>query len=172
MNQTLKLTGIDTETWHEPAENRTGWRQAVKKGVRSFELERLKVREDKWQKCKTKEALEVQQNPSADFVCEMFGRACESRIGPYGHSTHPQQHCHHRNRWVHHQSMCTCHLLTVVICESLVASFALKANNECFVGLDWRAKELASQVSGRSSPTGNMSPYMPSVDCRPGTLLI
>ena len=36
LKQTLKMTGIDTETWHELAENRTGLRQAVKEGVRSF----------------------------------------------------------------------------------------------------------------------------------------
>ena len=31
LKQTLKMTGIDIETWHELAENRTGWRQAVKR---------------------------------------------------------------------------------------------------------------------------------------------
>ena len=51
----LKMTGIDTETWHELVENRTGWRQAVKKEVRFFEAERLKVRADKRQKLKAKE---------------------------------------------------------------------------------------------------------------------
>ena len=44
LKQTLKMTSIDTETWHELAKNRTGWRQAVKKRVRSFEAERLKAR--------------------------------------------------------------------------------------------------------------------------------
>ena len=62
LKQTLKLTGINTETWHELAENRTVWRQAVKKGIRSFEAERLNTRADKR---KAKEALDikVQQNP-------------------------------------------------------------------------------------------------------------
>ena len=59
LKQTLKSTGINTETWHELAENRTGWRQAVKKGVRSFEAERLKVRADKRQKRKAKEAQDI-----------------------------------------------------------------------------------------------------------------
>ena len=71
--QTLKLTGINTQTWHELAENRTVWRQAVKKGIRSFEAERLKTRADKRQKRKAKEALDikVQQNPACDdFVCK------------------------------------------------------------------------------------------------------
>ena len=55
LQQTLKMTGIDTETWHELAENRTGWRQAVKKGVRSFEAERLlRARADKRQSAKQK----------------------------------------------------------------------------------------------------------------------
>ena len=79
------MTSIDTETWHELAKNRTGWRQAVKKGVRSFEAERLKARADKRQKRKAKEAqyIEVQQiSASADFVCQTCGRACKSRIGP------------------------------------------------------------------------------------------
>ena len=59
------------ETWHELAENRTSWRQGVKKRVRFFEAERLKAREDKRQKRKAKEAqdIKVQQIPvSADFV--------------------------------------------------------------------------------------------------------
>ena len=90
------MTSIDTETWHELAENRTGWRQAVKEGVRSFEAERLKARADKRQKHKAKEAedIEVQQIPvSVDFVCQTCDRACKSRIGLYSHSrTHPQQH--------------------------------------------------------------------------------
>ena len=94
--QTLKLTGINTETWHELAENRIIWRQAVKKGIRSFEAECLNTRADKRQMRKTKEALniKVQQNPAnADFVCQTCGRACKSRIGLYSHSrTHPQQH--------------------------------------------------------------------------------
>ena len=97
LKQTLKMTGIDTETWQELAKNRTGWRQAVKKGVRSFEAERLKARADKRQKRKAKEAqvIEFQQIPvSTDFVCQTCGRACKSRIGLYSHSsrTHPQQH--------------------------------------------------------------------------------
>ena len=95
LKQTLKLIGIYTETWHELAENRTAWRQTVKKGIRSFEAEQLKTRADKREKRKTREALDinVQQNPaSADFVCQICGRSCKSRIGLYSHSrTHPQQ---------------------------------------------------------------------------------
>ena len=94
LKQILKLTGINTETWHELAENKTVWRQAVKKGIRYFEAERLNTRADKRQKRKAKEALDikVQQNPaSADFECQTCGRACKSRIGLYIHSrTHPQ----------------------------------------------------------------------------------
>ena len=97
LKQTLKLTGIDTKTWHELAKNRTGWRPGAKKGVRSFEAERLKAtRADKRQKRKAKEAqdMEVQQIPvSADFVCQTCGRACKSSIGLCSHSrTHQQQH--------------------------------------------------------------------------------
>ena len=92
----LKITGIDTETWHKLAENATGWRQAVKRGVRSFEAERLKARADKSQKRKAKKAqdIEVKQIPvSTDFVCQMCGIACKSRIGLYSHSrTHPRHH--------------------------------------------------------------------------------
>ena len=67
LKQTLKLTGINTETWHELAENRTVWWQAVKKGVRSFETELLQTRADKRQKRKAKEALDikVKQNPAS-----------------------------------------------------------------------------------------------------------
>ena len=90
------MTGIDIETWHELAENRTVWRQAVKKGMRSFEAERLNTRAEKRQKRKAKEArdIEVQQIPaSADFVCQTCGRAYISRIGLYSHSrTYPQLH--------------------------------------------------------------------------------
>ena len=80
MKQTLKMTGIDTETWHELVEHRTVWRQAVKKGIWSFEAERLNTRADKRQKRQAKEALDikVQQNPaSADFVCQICGKACK-----------------------------------------------------------------------------------------------
>ena len=94
LKQTLKPTGIDAETWHELAEDRTAWRKAVK-GLRSIEDDRVKAREDKRLKRKANEALDtiVQQIPSADFVCQTCGRACKSRIGLYSHSrTHPQQH--------------------------------------------------------------------------------
>ena len=47
LKQTLKMTGIGTETRHELTESRTGWRQAVKNGVRSFGAECLKARADK-----------------------------------------------------------------------------------------------------------------------------
>ena len=103
LKQTLKLTGINAEIWHELAEGRTAWRKAVKKGVRSFEDDR--AREDKRLKRKANEALDtiVQEILSATFVCQTCGRACKSRIGLYSHSrTHPQQHWHHRNRRVHH----------------------------------------------------------------------
>ena len=43
---------IGVQTIIHVAENRTGWRQAVKKGVRSFEAERLKARAGKRQKQK------------------------------------------------------------------------------------------------------------------------
>ena len=96
LKQTLKLTGFNTETWHELAENRIVWRQAVKMKGRSFEADRLKTRTDKRQKRKAKEALDakVQKNPaSADFVCQTCGRECKSRIGLYSHSrSHPQNH--------------------------------------------------------------------------------
>ena len=79
LKQTLKLTGINAETWHELAEDRTAWRKAVKKGVRLFEDDRLKAREDKRLKHKANEALDtnVQQIPSANFVCQTCGRACK-----------------------------------------------------------------------------------------------
>ena len=86
---------INTEMWHELAEDRTAWRKAVKKGVRSFEDDRVKEREDKRLKRTANEALDkiVQQIPSASFVCQTCGRACKSRIGLYSHyKTHPQQH--------------------------------------------------------------------------------
>ena len=89
------MDGIDTETWHDLAENITAWRQAVKKGVRAVEAERVKA--------KAEEALDikVQQNPvsadikvqqnlvnadcGADFVglhvYQTRARACKSRIG-------------------------------------------------------------------------------------------
>ena len=95
LKQTLKLTGIYAETWHELAEDRTAWRKAVKKGVRSFEDDGVKAREDKRLKRKANEALDtiVQQIPSVNFVCQTCGRACKSRIGLHSHSrTHPQQH--------------------------------------------------------------------------------
>ena len=70
LKQTLKLTYINTETLHALAENRTVWRQAVKKGIRSFEAERLKARADKRQKRKAKEAqdIKVQQIPVSEPI--------------------------------------------------------------------------------------------------------
>ena len=62
------MTGIDTETWHELAENRTGWRQAVKNGLRSFEAERLKARADKRQKRNAKEAQPLRIYKSNIFL--------------------------------------------------------------------------------------------------------
>ena len=63
----LKLTGINAETWHELAEDRTVWRKAVKKGVQSFEDDRVKAREEKRQKRKANEALDtiVQEIPTS-----------------------------------------------------------------------------------------------------------
>ena len=59
LKQTLKLTGNNTETWREIAEHRTAWRQAVKKGVRSFEAEQRNTQEDKRHNSKAKEALDI-----------------------------------------------------------------------------------------------------------------
>jgi len=57
LKQTLKLQGINTKHFNKLAENRTAWRQTVKKGIRLFEAERVKAREDKRQKRNVKEAL-------------------------------------------------------------------------------------------------------------------
>ena len=57
-----KHTGGNAETWHELAEDRTAWRKALKKGVRSFEDDRVKAREDKRLKRKANETLETISN--------------------------------------------------------------------------------------------------------------
>ena len=58
--------------------------EAVKKGVRLFEDDRVKAREDKRLKRKANEALDmnVQQIPSANFVhvCQTRGRTWKSMI--------------------------------------------------------------------------------------------
>ena len=43
LKQTLKLTGINAETSHELAEDKTAWGNAVKKGIRLFEDDRVKA---------------------------------------------------------------------------------------------------------------------------------
>ena len=69
-------------SWHEPAEDRTAWRKAVKKGVRLLEDDRVRARDDKRLKRKANEALDtnVQQIPSADFVWQTCGRACKIKV--------------------------------------------------------------------------------------------
>ena len=89
------MTGTDTETWHELAEYRTAWRQAVKKGIRSFEAERLETRADKRQKHKAKEALDIKKSKKILLVLTLYVSnvvECKSRVDLCIHSrTHPQQ---------------------------------------------------------------------------------
>ena len=101
LKQTLKLTNIDVESWHEMAEERPVWRHAVRTGVRSFEANRQEIREVKRQKRKACEALKLVTSPTTDraaqvaeFSCPVCDKLCGSRIGLFSHSRTHQKAQH------------------------------------------------------------------------------
>ena len=104
LKQTLKLTNINTDSWHDLAADRTAWRHAVHIGVRSFETNRQEARENKRQKRKgNRESDSAAQSMPAQpqvvnrilpkqgaaqgavFSCQVCGRVCGSRIGLFSH---------------------------------------------------------------------------------------
>ena len=90
----LKLADIDTATWEQIADDRSAWRSAVRKGVRTGEDKRNRLLEDKGQRRKEhQESLDSIQ-PSA-FHCTTCNRDCYSRIGLVSHA----RRCPNQNLW-------------------------------------------------------------------------
>ena len=83
--------------WNELAENRTGWRQAVKKGVRSFEVERLKARADERQKRKVKEALNIKKSNKILLVLTLCVRFVAEPANQELVSTATSEPIHNKN---------------------------------------------------------------------------
>ena len=81
----LKLADIDPGTWEQIAGDRSAWRSAVRKGVRSGEHKQNRLLEDKRQRMKEcQESLDSTQ-PST-FHCTTCDRDCHSRIGLVSHA--------------------------------------------------------------------------------------
>ena len=81
----LKLTGIDPDTWESLADDRSGWRHAVREGVRRGEEQRKQQLEAKRARRKERQQNQA-QNPPSNFVCGNCGRDCHARIGLLSHS--------------------------------------------------------------------------------------
>ena len=83
----LKLADIGPGTWEQIADDRSAWRSAVRKGVRTGENKRNRLLEDKRQRRKERqESLDCNQ-PST-FCCITCDRDCHSRIGLVSHARH------------------------------------------------------------------------------------
>jgi hypothetical protein len=85
----LKTTGIDPQNWEQLAGDRSGWRQAVRGGVRAGEELRMQRLADKRQLRKERQQLQA-TNPPSNFVCASCGRDCHAKIGLLSHS----RRCH------------------------------------------------------------------------------
>lgn len=88
----LKLTGIDIDRWEQLADDRSGWRQAVHKGIKKGEQHRSQQLETKRQRRKMRQQKQALDPPSG-FTCGYCRRDCHSRIGLLSHSRRcPQRH--------------------------------------------------------------------------------
>ena len=80
----LKLTDINPDSWEKFADDRDGWRHAVRDGVRSGEEKRNLQLEDKRTKRKERQQTADSNQPS-NFAYNNCGRECHARIGLLSH---------------------------------------------------------------------------------------
>ena len=80
----LKLTDINPDGWEKLADDRDGWRLAVRDGVRSGEEKRNLQLENKRTKRKERQQTADTNQPST-FACNNCGRDCHARIGLLSH---------------------------------------------------------------------------------------
>ena len=82
----LRDCNIDATDWEEKAEDRDGWKLVMKEGLTAFEGRLREEAEERRQKRKERDthctSLPTQ---GSDFVCNLCGRECHSRIGLYSH---------------------------------------------------------------------------------------
>ena len=81
----MKLTDTNSNTWELLADDRSGWRYAVREGVRRGEERRRK--QFKERRARRKERQRNQAlNPQSNYVCGNCGRDCHARIGLLSHT--------------------------------------------------------------------------------------
>ena len=90
----LKLADIDPGTWEQIADNRSAWRSAVRKGVRTGEDQRNRLLEGKRQRRKERQESLDSKQPST-YRCTTCYRDCHSRIGLVS----PARSCSKQNWW-------------------------------------------------------------------------
>ena len=81
----LKLADIDPGTWEQIADDRSAWRTAVRKGVRTGEDKLNRLLEDKRQRGKERQES-LDSNQLSTFRCTTCDTDCHSRIGVVSHA--------------------------------------------------------------------------------------
>ena len=81
----MRDCGIDVDSWETLAENRTAWKQSIKRGVSKFEANTRKEAEEKRRRRNEREAAPIKQVSPNDFVCDLCGRNCGALIGLHSH---------------------------------------------------------------------------------------
>ena len=86
LKRDLNTTSIDPDDWENLADDRTTWKQVVRKGVKEGEEQRKKLLEEKRQQRKERQNSRASSSSQSDFVCKACGRDCQARIGLLSHS--------------------------------------------------------------------------------------
>ena len=81
----MKLININSNTWESLADNRSGWRYAVREGVKTGEEKRKKWFEERRARRKERQQNQAQY-PQSNYVCVNCGRDCHARIGLLSHT--------------------------------------------------------------------------------------
>ena len=78
----MRALGIDTESWEELADDRSGWRSTLNKHLKSGEEKLMNEAVDK--RARRKERINSIR-PETTHRCDLCDRDCHSRIGLYSH---------------------------------------------------------------------------------------
>ena len=81
----LKVANIDPGMWEQIAANRSGWRSAVRLGVKAGEDKRIELLEVR-RRCRKQRQEFMDSNHPSPFCCITCGRDCHSRIGLVSHT--------------------------------------------------------------------------------------
>ena len=93
LKRDMKAVGIDTETWENLAADRSQWRGAVTRHLKTGEEKLTQAATRR----RTRRKLRISNVQQTAYTCSTCGRDCHSRIGLHSHSRRCSSQTHNQD---------------------------------------------------------------------------